>query len=296
MEDSIDWVRGGSDYPAGLDALAHPPLHVRVRGRLPLGAPRIAIVGTRRADEEALAFTRSASEQFAAAGAVVISGGALGIDTAAHEGAVGTGRTFVVLPSGFAPSYPAANRGLFTRILEAGGGLASEAPDGSPPRRWTFLRRNELVAALVDLVLVVQAPRGSGALSTAAVARRLGKPVFVVPAAPWDPRGLGCVDLLARGARICATPSDVLSVTAPEASTSMSPGAAPRSSVRPVGLEGDELSVWLGLGVRPRHPDEIALSAGLPVERVQRALLGLLLSGRVDERDGGRYVTAPPKG
>ena len=123
------------------------------------------------------------AEAFGREGALVVSGGAVGIDAAAHHGALVGGRTVAVLPNGFAPAYPAAHRALFERIVATGGGLLSELPDGTAPRKWTFLRRNELIAALADVVVVVQAPRGSGALATAAVARKLGKPVFVVPAA-----------------------------------------------------------------------------------------------------------------
>jgi len=297
MMESNEWVRGSPDYPESLASLASPPISVRVVGSVDTASPRIAIVGTRRADDEAIEFTFELAATLASHGVVVVSGGAVGIDAAAHRGALSTGRTLAILPTGFAPSYPRSHRELFAAIAgaDSGSGLVSELPDGTPPQKWTFLRRNELIAGLSDAVVVVQAPRESGALSTAAVARHLGRPVFVVPASPWDPRGIGGLDLLSRGARICTGAHDVLPVTALGPTRCMTSGRGPRPVAQPIGLAGDELSVLRGLGARPRHPDEIARSAGIPVERVQRALLGLLLAGRVDERDGGRYVTAPPK-
>lgn len=288
-------VRGRPDYPEALGALAAPPLVVRVRGRFPAGLPRVAIVGTRRADEDGLAFARKLAADLTRAGMVVVSGGARGIDAAAHEGALeAEGITMAVLPSGLSPVYPAAHAPLFERIVSGGGCLLSEMADGMPALRWTLLRRNALVAALADAVVVVSAPVRSGALSTAAEAQTLGRPVFCVPAAPWDERNRGAVLLLRRGGRVCLDASDVLSVTAPGGGRASLPGAPSTNVPEPSSdLDGDEGLVLGALGSRPLHPDEIARSTGLPVDRVQRALLGLLLEGRVDDRDGGRYVTAP---
>ena len=167
------------------------------------------------------------------------------------------------------------------------------AEDGARPLKGRFLARNVLVAAIVDSVVVVQAPDRSGALSTAASAKRFGKPVFVVPSAPWDTRGRGSLALLAQGARICTRAEDVLSVSAPK--TPPAPVGRGRNSKicsSYEGFEGDEGIVLSAMGSRPWHVDEVTRVTGLPAPRVQRALLTLLLGGAVDERDGGRYVRA----
>lgn len=291
----FELVRGAEGYPERLAALDAPPLVLRCLGRVSPSAPHVAIVGTRRADADGLAFARTLARELAQRGHVVVSGGALGIDTAAHEGALEAGgSTLAILPAGLSPPYPRGNERLFERIVVEGGALMSEMPDGSDARAHRLLRRNELVAAISDAVVVVQAPRRSGALSTAAHARACARPVFVMPSSPWDERGIGGLELLRRGARVCLEASDVLSVTAPEGGNGPHPGALVRNAPEsPRDLDGDEGQVLGALGRRPLHPDEIARLTGLPVDRVQRALLGLLLDGRVDDRDGGRYVTAP---
>ncbi|MFO0691943.1 MAG: DNA-processing protein DprA [Polyangiales bacterium] len=266
---------------------------IRVAGELPPWSPCVAVVGTRRPDPEAAEFAFELGRALAVAGVVVMSGGALGIDAAAHEGALaGGGRTVAVLGTGLDRAYPPTHGRLFERIA-ARGALVTTAPDGAAAHKGRFLRRNELVAALADSVVVVQAPDRSGALSTAAAARRFGRGVFAVPAAPWDVRGRGGSALLRRGALVCTSPEDVLSVSAPERRPVL-PGRS-RESTKQCEFEdfgGDEGIVLSALGSRPRHVDEVARATGLPAARVQRTLLTLLLGGQVDERDGGRYVRA----
>jgi DNA processing protein len=151
------------------------------------------------------------------------------------------------------------------------------------------LSRNRLVAALAEAVVVVQAPFRSGALSTAAVARRLERRVFAVPYAPWEALGEGCTALLRGGARICTSVRDVLSVPphagwpAPEAGSGQA-----ENIIHVDELDEDGRAVLERLGRRPLHPDELASSLGLPITRVQPALLSLLLLGLVEEREG-RY-------
>ena len=136
------------DYPSRLLDLANAPPLFRVVGELPDLGRAIAIVGTRRADEEALDFAHDLGRNAALRGVVVVSGGAIGIDRAAHEGAIdGGGQTIVVLPTGLDAPYPAANHGLFARAIESGC-LLTEVEDGADPQRGRFLTRNRLVAAL----------------------------------------------------------------------------------------------------------------------------------------------------
>jgi DNA processing protein len=198
-------------WPARLRQLAEPPAELRVRGALPSWDGAIAVVGTRYADDGALELAQQLGAALAAEGRAVISGGAVGVDAAAHRGALEVGGpTVAVLASGFDPPFPRSHEALFAQIA-ACGALISEREDGYPSERWTFLSRNRLIAALAEAVVVVQAPLRSGALSTAAAAARLKKPIFSVPHAPWEARGLGCLELLRRGALICTSPRDVLS-------------------------------------------------------------------------------------
>lgn len=175
-----------------------------------LSSPLVALIGTRDADPMGAALTRTLAAELARRGVRIVSGGALGIDAAAHRGAlVAKGRTVVVLPSGLEHWYPRRHAQLYQQVIDHGGALVSQFPPETPPTQWTFPRRNELLAALADVVVVVQAPLASGALLAADEARRLGRRVMAVPAAPGDRRGAGCLQLLRAGALPCTTADDV---------------------------------------------------------------------------------------
>ncbi len=162
----------------------------------------VAIIGTRSSTRRANAYTEELAEEFARAGTWVISGGALGIDTAAHRGALRAGgRTIVVQASGLGYPYPKQNRQLFEDIIQAGGAIVSESEHQTAPHQGLFLKRNRLVAAWASRVIVVQAPLRSGALHTARIALGLGRDVLVGQGAPWEPRHAGCNALLSRGAK-----------------------------------------------------------------------------------------------
>jgi DNA processing protein len=170
---------GAQGWPPGFDRLASPPARLRVLGRLPPWPRPVAIVGTRFADDDALVFARRLARELVAAGCAVLSGGAHGVDGAAHAGALEAGGiTIAVLAHGFDQLYPRSHAGLFRRILAQGGALASERLDGSHIRRASFVQRNRLIAAMAEAIVVVQAPARSGALSTAAAGFSLGIPVF----------------------------------------------------------------------------------------------------------------------
>ncbi len=182
--------------PPRLDALGWShPLHVR--GVAPGGEPAIAIVGARAATREGMERAGHVARHLASRGVHVISGGALGIDGAAHRGALAAGgRTTVVLGCGVDVAYPARHASLFAEVVARGGALVSLLPDDMPPRPATFPQRNPLIAALADAVIVIEADVRSGSLSTAAAAKRLGRIV-----AAW-PGSRGCDRLLARGAAL----------------------------------------------------------------------------------------------
>lgn len=273
--------RDAEAYPASLRELSDPPPAIFVAGTLP-ARPGIGIVGTRRADAAALAFTERLSEELAGAGLAVVSGGARGIDAAAHRGALSAGgATVVVHGTALDATYPRAHRGLFEDVLRAGGAWLSETPSGAPAEAWRFLARNRLIAALSELVIVVQAPARSGALSTARFARALGRTLMVVPAAPWDPRGEGALELLARGdARPCRSSSDVLALVGLPA-VALAPA-------RPRLLEADPDAARLleALQARPARVDELVARTGLPAARVQALLVQLSLRGKARQQTG----------
>lgn len=174
-------------YPASLRDLAAPP-ELALRGCPPPPGPRVAIVGSRRPSAEAESFTRRLAAELTSCGAHVISGGASGVDAAAHRGALDArGATWAVLAGPVTVPRPRSNHGLFEDLLAAGGGLVAEAD--RPFRPWELVRRNRIVAALGDALVIVQGDERSGTRHTLAFALELRRPVGAVPWSPWDPRG-----------------------------------------------------------------------------------------------------------
>jgi DNA processing protein len=276
-------VLAGPDLPAGLEELAEPPARLWMAGSRPR-RPAVAIVGTRRADPDALTHARELARELVERGAGIVSGGAEGIDAAAHRGALDAeGLTWVVQAAPLDRLYPRRHRRLFAEILERGGGWLSETPPGEPAYPARFLARNRIVAALADAVVVVQAPARSGALSTARHAQALRRALFAVPHAPWDPRGDGCLRLLRDGARPCTAARDVAEALGLEAKPPRRRRAKRARASLPPELE----RVHRALASRPRHADEVARATGLAAPRVQVALVQLAARGLAVQLDGG---------
>ena len=203
----------------GVDALLAPlpyPVALWVRGTLPPVGPRVAIVGSRQASTRGRARTRAWARTLTRAGVAVISGLARGIDGAAHEGALEAGATWGVMGSGLDHPYPPEHRPLMDAIVAAGGGVITLFPPEAPPLKWHFPRRNWLLAAWTDGVLVTEARLRSGSLVTARLALDLGKELWVCPGSPEDPSAEGPNELLRQGsAKICIRPEDLLEDLAP---------------------------------------------------------------------------------
>jgi len=228
-----------------------------VRGTFAEG-PAVAIVGARAASQVGMDRAHAIGRHLAERGVHVVSGGALGIDGAAHRGALaGGGTTTVVLGCGCDVAYPSRHEALFTRVVEAGGALVSKHRDGTQPRRGMFLARNPLIAALADACVVVEADARSGSLATARAARRLGRIVVA-----W-PGSRGCELLLASGAALVEQPSDVEAALAGEL-------RMPQRSVDP-----DEETVRAALEAGARSVEQIVTQTRLPVRVVLRALARL---------------------
>lgn len=194
---------GDQDYPEGLYRLNDPPFALYVRGdRELLKRPGVALVGARRCSPYGRRVAECFSAQAAAMGVLVISGGALGIDAAAHETALRCGgRTVAVLGGGLEVPYPAQHRNLFRRIGEEGV-LVSEYPPHFQPQRWTFPMRNRIIAALSKTVLVVEASARSGALHTATHAVDCGCGVQAVPGSIFSEGFCGSHELLSMGVEL----------------------------------------------------------------------------------------------
>ncbi len=203
----------------GVDALLAPlpyPVALWVRGTLPPPGPRVAVVGSRSASARGRARARAWAKALTAAGVAVLSGLARGVDGAAHEGALAAGATWGVLGSGLDQPYPPEHRPLMDRIVAAGGGVLTPFPPEAPPRKWHFPRRNWLLAAWTEGVLVIEARQQSGSLVTARLALDLGKELWVCPGSPEDPSAEGPNALLREGAaRICLSPVQLLEELAP---------------------------------------------------------------------------------
>jgi DNA processing protein len=207
----------------GVDPLLAPlpyPVALWVRGTLPPApgpAPRLAIVGSRQASGRGRARTRAWAKALTEAGVAVLSGLARGVDGAAHLGALEADAgphgcaTWGVMGSGLDHPYPPEHAPLMARIAAAGGGVITPFPPEAPPLKWHFPRRNWLLAAWADGVLVTEARLRSGSLVTARLALDLGKELWVCPGAPEDPSAEGPNALLREGAaRICLSPADLL--------------------------------------------------------------------------------------
>lgn len=241
-------------YPPRLEALGWKHT-LRVRGELST-APAVAIVGARAASRVSMDRAHAIARHASLAGVHVVSGGALGVDGAAHRGALeGGGTTTVVLGTGVDVLYPARHAALFEQVAAGRGALVSLLADGTAPRRGTFVARNPLIAALADAVIVVEADVRSGSMSTARAATKLGRLVGVCPGSR------GCDRLLLAGAALVETPADALRLLAGE----------PRYPA-PVELSPDAAQVRAAIDAGARTIDEIIRDTGLPVSAVLRAL------------------------
>jgi len=282
----------GAALPPRLADLARPPGVLYVHGELPRG-PAVAVIGTRSPSGNAYRFAFRLAKQLAASGVSVLSGGAAGIDTAVHCGALrGAGTTVVVAASGFERPFPEQNAGLFHRVVERGGAYVSLVPPAVPAVQSAFFARNACLVALSHAVVVVEAPFRSGARNAAKHARRLGRALFVAPAAPWNPRGAGCLLELELGARLLRSSKSLFDWLRAERLHALAPAAPPASRSRrrdPVeetsgflGASGEQSEIDRILGaVRAGaiHADQIVAETGLIPARVQALLLTLTLRG-----------------
>ena len=276
-----------------------PPL-LATRGQTAvLARPMVAIVGARNASAAGLRLAERLAHDFAAAGLVVVSGLARGIDSAAHGATLTTG-TVAVLAGGHDRIYPPEHAKLADAIT-AQGALVSEMPMGWEPRARDFPRRNRLISGLSAGVVIVEAAKRSGSLITARFALEQGREVFAVPGSPLDPRAEGSNDLLKQGATLVTEAADVVTVLTPilEPSVSSFPrgggmgtgfSAAEPEPAQPSSHEvaTDQRSRIVGLlGPTPVPIDDLVRRSGSSPAIVRTVLLELELAGRLERHGGG---------
>ncbi|MDB5989693.1 MAG: processing protein DprA [Herbaspirillum sp.] len=275
-------------YPPALLTIADPPLLLYAIGQPALlKQPAVAVVGSRNASRQGLLHAEQFSEALSRAGQTIVSGMALGIDSAAHEGGLrGCGSTVAVIGTGIDQVYPWRNRTLAERIARRGC-IVSEYSLGMPPLAVNFPRRNRLISGLAGAVLVVEAALRSGSLITARVAADQGRDVLAIPGSIHSPMSKGCHALIKQGAKLVESVQDVLEELA---DYGHGKGAGIGAAVAPAPEPGAITGALLKhMGYDPITLDALALCSGRSTASLQGELLMLELEGRVALLPGGAY-------
>ncbi len=273
---------GDDGYPTALLDCADPPSLIYLKGRAELlNRQGLAIVGSRNPTPQGEADAFAFAQTLAAAGLSIVSGLALGIDAAAHRGALsGQGVTVAVIGTGADRVYPAGNRELARAICNRGA-IVSEFPLGTPPLPANFPRRNRLIAGLSQGCLVVEAAARSGSLITARLAADAGREVFAVPGSIHSPLSKGCHQLIRQGAKLVESARDVL-----EELRLPAPSATPCQATS---LVSESEALLMALGYDPCDIDTLAARSRLTPDALLAMLLQLELEGHVASLPGGRY-------
>ena len=277
-----------AEYPQGLAALdAPPPVLSALGSPAVLRKEMVAMVGARNASALGRKLAQRLASDLGEAGLCVVSGMARGIDTAAHEGALGSG-TCAVLAGGIDVVYPPENAALYERLKKEGA-IVSEMPFGEQPQARHFPRRNRIISGLARGVIVVEAAEGSGSLITARFALEQNREVFAVPGSPLDPRAKGTNRLLRDGAVLTETADDVLSVLKPILGGGFGEPSDEKVLV-PANSDNDadrvRASVLEALGPAPVRVDELIRLTGASASSVLAVLLELELAGKLSRHPG----------
>ncbi len=276
-------------FPRPLRSIPDPPPALFVNGAVP-DTVSVALVGSRKASATGIETARALGLALSERGVCVVSGLALGVDAAAHEGAVEVGGLTVgVLGCGIDVVYPRRNRALFESVRRHGA-LVSEYALGEAPLAWRFPARNRIIAGLAGTVVVVEAPEHSGALITARHALDAGRDVWAVPGPPGVRECRGSNGLLSDGAGVLWDIPEFVDAVAREHRVPAAGGASAGVQPLPSGLEDTEAAVLCGVGFEPMGVDAVAKRSGVEMPGVLTALALLELKGFV-RRDGvGSYV------
>ncbi len=286
---------GEAGYPPRLAEIAHPPPLLFVAGDPELlQLPQLAIVGSRNPTGAGRSNARQFASHLARAGLAITSGLALGIDGAAHEGALAAdGITVAVAGTGLDRVYPARHRALARRIAERGA-LVSEFPIGTAPAAGNFPRRNRTLSGLALGVLVVEAAVRSGSLITARHAAEQGREVFAIPGSIHNPLARGCHALIRGGAKLVETADDILEELGPviDYAALRAPAAPEQATPAPAAPAADpqQAALLACIDYEPTPLDLIIQRSGLTADAVSSMLLIMELNGMVALESGGCYV------
>jgi DNA processing protein len=297
------------DYPPALLDIPDPPVLIYVKGDpAVLGQPALAVVGARSATPQGIANAAAFARSLADSGLAIVSGLALGIDTAAYQGALASasGKTVAVIGTGADRVYPARNKALAHQVVTRGA-IISEFPLGTAPLRHNFPRRNRIIAGLARGVLVVEAAVGSGSLITARLATDCGREVFAIPGSIHSPLSRGCHRLIREGAKLVETAEDVLEELR-WGTTALPVGNAEDAPARATSKRADRECEGRGsdamrrppptqegvrllelIGYDPVDIDTLAARSGLTLDALYAILLPLELDGHISRMPGGRF-------
>jgi DNA processing protein len=278
-------------YPHNLRSLPDCPPALFLRGTLANDDRfSVAIVGSRRATSYGLMIAEQFSTELVNRGLTVVSGGARGIDTRAHRGALEAGgRTVAFVGCGLDVSYPAENRSLYQKMIESGqGAVLSEFVPGTTPEPWRFPARNRLISGMSLGVIVIESPVDSGAMITATDASAQGREVFAVPGPIGSGRSSGCHKLIQEGARLIETPEDIF----------LELGLLPMHMDRPTDtfrptpsdLSPEQLKVLELLSLEATHVDHLIIASRLPAHQINGALTVLELRGLARRVAGNSFI------
>ncbi len=284
----------GSDpeYPELLKQIYDPPVVLYVKGQLlPKDKNAVAMVGSRLTTHYGLEAARKLAYQLGYLGVTVVSGGARGIDSAAHQGALSAkGRTIAVLGTGINIIWPHENRELYERVA-ANGALVTQFPFNRPGDKQSFPIRNRIVAGMTLGTVVVEANLTSGALITANFANEYGRQVFAVPGRVDSPRSKGCHDLIKKGAKLCEGAEDILSEFEYLFPPSNRPPSPAETGVLPaLELSENEQKIYDTLNHEEISIDDVIRKSGLPASAVSVALLTLEMKRIIRQLPGKLFV------
>jgi DNA processing protein len=297
---SLDWLAQANHhlitlhdptYPPLLKEISDPPILLYVHGDPGrLQQPQVAIVGSRNPTATGLANAKQFAAALALAGVTVTSGLAIGIDGAAHQGALTQGASIAVTGNGLDRVYPARHRRLAHK-LAAQGALVTEYPPGTPPKAENFPRRNRIISGLSLGTLVVEATPRSGSLITARLALEQDREVFAIPGSIHNPQARGCHLLIRDGAKLVESVQDILVELAAllGSHVELSEIPAPLANERSKKLAPEYTALLDAMGYDPISADQLIMRTGLTAEAVSSMLLLLELDGHVSSAPGGYY-------
>jgi DNA processing protein len=286
-------IQSDEEYPPLLKEIYDPPIVLYVKGSLTAkDRNAVALVGSRQTTHYGIETARKLAYQLAYVGVTVVSGGARGIDTAAHQGALAAkGRTVCVLGTGLSIVFPPENKDLFDRIAEHGA-VITQFPFNRSADKQSFAIRNRIVAGMTLGSAVIEADLRSGALITANFATEYGRQVFAVPGRIDSPRSKGCHDLIKKGAKLCEGAEDILSefeYLFPSSNKPPSPGET--GTLPALELSENEQRAYDALNINDETTiDEVIRKSGLPASAVSVALLSLEMKRVIKQLPGKLFV------